>query len=386
MDNNLGKIITKYRQDNKLTQKDLAKKLNITDKAISRWENGYSSPDLEMLGRLSKIFKIDHNILVKAKMLDGKDGEDALNDILDEFKEIKKKHALKIKIGITVFIVIFIIYTIAIIFTQTFNRFKVYDVTINSASIYQINGLYVETRIKDTLQLGTIKLKGYEIQDTDIVSADLYFTKNNKEYVLQSYSSLENINFVNNLSYVKIDNLSDYFDNLYLRITIIDENNKSHVYETELLFTLNFSNNKVFYKDIDSLDLAAQNINTDEVKDLLLANGFEEINTTNLVKRTKSYAINYIMMCNKIIYSYEKNKINYRYTYNLSTNILEVLVYDKNNTEIQNYEYDVVNEKMINCQTGSCNDYNEVMSILDKNVFCYFKTDNSILARIVDSR
>lgn len=41
----IGKFIAECRKKNKLTQMQLAEKLNITDRAISEWENGKAMPD-----------------------------------------------------------------------------------------------------------------------------------------------------------------------------------------------------------------------------------------------------------------------------------------------------------------------------------------------------
>lgn len=38
----LGDFIAKIRKENQLTQAELAKRLNVTDKAVSRWERGVS--------------------------------------------------------------------------------------------------------------------------------------------------------------------------------------------------------------------------------------------------------------------------------------------------------------------------------------------------------
>ena len=50
MDNEkFGKFIQKLRKEKNMTQKQLGEKLNITDKAISKWERGLSFPDISML-------------------------------------------------------------------------------------------------------------------------------------------------------------------------------------------------------------------------------------------------------------------------------------------------------------------------------------------------
>ena len=52
----IGKFIAKLRNENNLTQEALGEKLGVTNKTISRWENGHYLPDIEMLQLLSKEF------------------------------------------------------------------------------------------------------------------------------------------------------------------------------------------------------------------------------------------------------------------------------------------------------------------------------------------
>ena len=42
-----------------MTQKDLADKLNVTDKTVSRWENGTTLPDVEMLKTIAEVLELD---------------------------------------------------------------------------------------------------------------------------------------------------------------------------------------------------------------------------------------------------------------------------------------------------------------------------------------
>ena len=59
----IGKFISNVRKDKKLTQRQLADKLGITDRAISKWENGKSMPDLSLLKPLCDILGITINEL-----------------------------------------------------------------------------------------------------------------------------------------------------------------------------------------------------------------------------------------------------------------------------------------------------------------------------------
>lgn len=54
----LGEKITKLREENNLTQQDLAQKLNYTAQAISKWENNTSEPKLDTLREIAKIFNV----------------------------------------------------------------------------------------------------------------------------------------------------------------------------------------------------------------------------------------------------------------------------------------------------------------------------------------
>ena len=59
-----GAFILQLRQEQGLTQKQLAEKLGITDKAISRWETGKGYPDIEMLVSIGEMFSVSVNELL----------------------------------------------------------------------------------------------------------------------------------------------------------------------------------------------------------------------------------------------------------------------------------------------------------------------------------
>lgn len=55
----INEVIFKRRKELKMTQKDLADKLNVTDKTVSRWENGTTLPDVEMLKTIAEVLELD---------------------------------------------------------------------------------------------------------------------------------------------------------------------------------------------------------------------------------------------------------------------------------------------------------------------------------------
>ena len=66
----IGKFIAKCRKEKKLTQAQLAEKLNITDRAVSKWETGKSMPDSSIMLELCKILGITVNELLSGEEID----------------------------------------------------------------------------------------------------------------------------------------------------------------------------------------------------------------------------------------------------------------------------------------------------------------------------
>lgn len=91
----IGKFIAECRKKNNLTQLQLAEKLNITDRAISKWENGKSMPDSSIMLDLCKELKISVNELLNGEMINmneyGKKTEELLVELakIDELKNKK---------------------------------------------------------------------------------------------------------------------------------------------------------------------------------------------------------------------------------------------------------------------------------------------------------
>lgn len=109
----IGKFIAECRKNSNLTQMQLAEKLNITDRAISKWENGKAMPDSSIMLDLCKELKISVNELLSGEMIDMKNYNKIAEENLfklNESNEKKKKIILKssIVIGLLIFIIIVI--------------------------------------------------------------------------------------------------------------------------------------------------------------------------------------------------------------------------------------------------------------------------------------
>ena len=83
MEKSLGKIIAELRKENNMTQMDLAEKMCVTDKAVSKWERDISCPDIKTIAKLAEIFNVDINILLNTKTYINKPKKEQLiNQIL----------------------------------------------------------------------------------------------------------------------------------------------------------------------------------------------------------------------------------------------------------------------------------------------------------------
>lgn len=63
----IGKFITALRKANGMTQKDLAEKLNVSDKTVSRWEREEGAPDLSMIPIIAEIFDVTCDELLRGE-------------------------------------------------------------------------------------------------------------------------------------------------------------------------------------------------------------------------------------------------------------------------------------------------------------------------------
>lgn len=97
--NECGEFIAFLRKENNLTQKQLAEKINVTDKAVSRWETGKGYPDVSSLISLSEFFSVSVNELLAGKRI----AEDRVMEVADEnvISVIKESKKIRLKSFIT---------------------------------------------------------------------------------------------------------------------------------------------------------------------------------------------------------------------------------------------------------------------------------------------
>ena len=114
----IGKFIAECRKKNNLTQMQLAEKLNITDRAISKWENGKSMPDSSIMLDLCNELKISVNELLSGEMTEMNNYNEKAEQNLLEMKRQKEESdkrllTMEIVIGILSSVLLFVLVFVA---------------------------------------------------------------------------------------------------------------------------------------------------------------------------------------------------------------------------------------------------------------------------------
>ena len=149
MDNKkFGDFIKELRKEKQLTQKELGEKLNITDKAISKWERGLSFPDIAVLKDLAEFFEIDISELLNGER--GKkqeiDIEKAIKEAIENYKNIEEKKKEKVqkvkkRIGVISIIIFVFALILQIVYLIIFKRHN-YEYVIDALE-YIINQIMI---------------------------------------------------------------------------------------------------------------------------------------------------------------------------------------------------------------------------------------------------
>ena len=95
----LGMMIASLRKENGMTQLELAEKMGVTDKAVSKWERDLSCPDVHSIPKLAEVFgiRVDELMQIKAESQD-----EAKKDITPMVHMILKAIALAMGVGVVV--------------------------------------------------------------------------------------------------------------------------------------------------------------------------------------------------------------------------------------------------------------------------------------------
>ena len=111
----IGKFIASCRKNKKITQEQLAEKLYITDRAVSKWERGLSLPDADKMLDLCNILDISVSELLNGEKIDMKDYDKKMEELLIEMARQEEEKNKKLMTSMWTILIISSIFYITII-------------------------------------------------------------------------------------------------------------------------------------------------------------------------------------------------------------------------------------------------------------------------------
>lgn len=158
-----GTFIANVRKDNNMTQLELANKLNVSDKTISKWETGKSLPDITMLEKLSQALNISIVELLNMQKIEiDTYSKDKVDEILVEFMNYNKKKQASafdwVVASLSMFLVFFILYVLShFLFLPVLSIVPFVATTALIVSVWRINNRenYIVPLTLAILMIGT---------------------------------------------------------------------------------------------------------------------------------------------------------------------------------------------------------------------------------------
>ena len=188
----IGNFIKSLRKEKNMTQNELALKLGVTDKAISKWENGRGLPDLSLIKDVSDILGVTVNELLTGEKLDSKE-EVFENNIINTINYTNNKIKSKNKYIIILSLTIIVILTFLSFFIIDVNKMrKGEDVLFSTWGFKYISSIKLdEVKITNAIEDYILKLDGYYDKDNAkyfVSVKNLYIkTLKSKQLVVYSY-------------------------------------------------------------------------------------------------------------------------------------------------------------------------------------------------------
>jgi len=122
----VGKFIAECRKKNNLTQMQLAEKLNITDRAISKWENGKAMPDSSIMLDLCSELKISVNELLSGEVIKMDNYNEKLEKNLIDIVKQKENADKRLLFTETVIGIITVVTFLSLVFIASFAKMEDY--------------------------------------------------------------------------------------------------------------------------------------------------------------------------------------------------------------------------------------------------------------------
>ena len=389
-----AKYICELRLKRNLTQKALADKIKVSDRTISKWENGLTVPDLHNIRSICTELGVSANSVVLEK--------NTLSDYIRNFFRLLLvlwKHIFN-NIFKVIFAILFIL--LLIYFINNYNALSIYILNYDSDDIIIENGYFIRNKVANILLIDNISLK--DNPNYSSLDLELYTLVNGDKIVLYENDNMDDI-FLEELSgypdALYKDIIRAITKGLYLEITTYDDSNNKITYKSTINFTKNFSNNKLTYsnyqinKDYDNdykrflnienditianpnyhnfnsnltlnlQDKINQNIeieivnveNENDDKNKLKSLGYSYDETNNVYyKKDDNKNLKYYPEVHLLISKETVDELDCTMNYYIEKDRIDFKLYDEQNYQDIRFKY-FVKQKELKCKTGNCKNY-----------------------------
>ena len=364
--------IYRIRQERKLTQKEIGDIIGVSDRTISKWENGTTVPDLCQIRNICKKLEISPSLLIKS--------EKKLSDNITNLRRKIGKilNYILHNIFLITFILVFML--LLLYFINNYNSIKIYDLKYNSENISFENGYLFKTKVTNILIINDIKINKIKYNPID-TKVKLYTLVNGDKKIIYTSENLNNIYIEENKSGADLlskDVIESIKQNLYLLIETTDENNNEYNYECQITFKEKYNNNKLLYKSyiknnsVDTLGfpfdnlIDSQKINNKSTKVMSKNNN----NTNNLTSLGYEYdkendvyfkvdentKIEYQVKTKNLVVERKKKSNSKNMIYYANKKLLNLTILNNYGELTVSLKYNVPLNKM-ECYKGNCENY-----------------------------
>lgn len=164
----IGKFISNKRKEKGLTQEELASKLNITARAVSRWERGKGCPDISLLESLSNI--LDVQVL---ELLHGESVKNVQDKVILDILRLKNRETIIWKIIAYIFLNILLI---IFIFILTISHYATEKIDINKER--NISVIISPSMEPNFNMYDIVIIQKRDIKDVQVNDVVAYFSEN----------------------------------------------------------------------------------------------------------------------------------------------------------------------------------------------------------------
>lgn len=135
---NFSKKLQQLRKANNMTQQELADKIHVSNKTVSKWENGRGFPDITLVPILAKTLGV------------------SIDELLSEYQVYQKKNMTKMKLGLLAMAIIMVLVCLVTINYQkenvVFTVQSLKDNTFIEADCFADSNCYIEIKSEESLQ------------------------------------------------------------------------------------------------------------------------------------------------------------------------------------------------------------------------------------------